>query len=142
MDCERKISFSEVYFKNLPPIESLDKSVDKLDLYISPTLESIHDLDEVKSLIKLEIKLRVKWQDSRLTYVKIHPKLENLISQSQKEGLWLPLLVFENTKHVTEVSFDDEKSHGMIELKPNVKGEIANLSNTRKFAGIDGQVSF
>ena len=141
MDCERKIIFSEVYFKNLPPIESLDKSVDKLDLYISPTLESIHDLDEVKSLIKLEIKLRVKWQDSRLTYVKIHPKLENLISQSQKEGLWLPSLVFENTKHVTEVSFDDEKSRGMIELKPNVKGEIANLSNTRKFAGIDGQVS-
>ena len=134
MDCETKIIFSKVYFKNLPPIESLDK----LDLKISPTLESIHDLDEVKSLIKLEIKLRVKWQDSRLTYVKIHPKLENLISQSQKEGLWLPSLVFENTKHVTEVSFYDEKSHGMIQLKPNAKGEIANLSNTRKFAGSDG----
>ena len=134
MDCETKIIFSKVYFKNLPPIESLDK----LDLKISPTLESIHDLDEVKSLIKLEIKLRVKWQDSRLTYVKIHPKLENLISQSQKEGLWLPSLVFENTKHVTEVSFYDEKSHGMIQLKPNAKGEIANLSNTRKFEGKDG----
>ena len=137
MDCETKINFSNVYFKNLPPIESLDK----LDLYISPTLESIHDLDEVKSLIKLEIKLRVKWQDSRLTYVKIHPKLENLINQSQKKGLWLPSLVFENTKHVTEVSFDDESSHGIIQLKPNAKGEIANLSNTRKFAGKDGQVS-
>ena len=141
MDCETKIIFSEVYFKNLPPIESLDKSVDKLDLYISPTLESIHDLDEVKSLIKLEIKLKVKWQDSRLTYVKMHPKLENLITLSQKEGLWLPSLVFENTKHVTQVSFDDELSHGIIQLKPNAKGEIANQSNTRKFAGKDGLVS-
>ena len=137
MDCDKKIILPEFYFKNLPPIESLDK----LELYISPTLESIHDLDEVKSLIKLEIKLTVKWQDSRLTYVKIHPELENSITLSQKEGLWLPSLVFENTKHVTEVSFDDESSHGIIQLKPNAKGEIANLSNTRKFAGKDGQVS-
>ena len=137
MYCETKIIFSKVYFKNLPPIESLDK----LDLYISPTLESIHDLDEVKSLIKLEIKLTVKWQDSRLTYVKIHPELENSITPSQKEGLWLPSLVFENTNDVTELSFDDESSHGMIQLKPNAKGEISSLSNTRKFTGNDGQVS-
>ena len=81
MDCDKKIIFSEFYFKNLSPIESLDK----LELYVSPTLESILDLDEVKSLIKLEIKLTVKWQDSRLTYVKIHPKLENLITLSQKK---------------------------------------------------------
>lgn len=128
MDCDKKIILPEFYFKNLPPIETLDK----LELYISPTLESIHDLDEVKSLIKLEIKLTVKWQDSRLTYVKIHPELENSITLSQKEGLWLPSLVFENTKHVTEVSFDDVSSHGIIQLKPNAKGEIANLSNTRK----------
>ena len=134
MDCDKKIIIPEFYFKNLPPVENLDK----LELYISPSLESIHELDEVKSLIELEIKLTVKWQDSRLTYVKIHPELENSITLSQKEGLWLPSLVFENTKHVTEVSFDDDLSHGIIQLKPNAKGEIANLSNTRKFAGKDG----
>ena len=137
MDCEQKIILPEFYFKNLPPVESLDK----LELYISPSLESIHELDEVKSLIELEIKLTVKWQDSRLTYVKIHPELENSITLSQIEDLWLPSLVIENTKHVTRLSFNDELSHGLIQLKPNAKGEIANLSNTRKFEGKDGQVS-
>ena len=139
MDCDIKILFSEFYFKSLPPIESLDKG--KLKLYVSPTLESIQDLDEVKSLIKLEIKLTVKWQDSRLTYVKINPKRKNLITLSQKNDVWLPSLTFEKTKHVTEVSFDDELSHGIIQLKPNTTGEIANLSNSRKFTGNDGQVS-
>ena len=70
MDCDIKILFSEFYFKSLPPIESLDKG--KLKLYVSPTLESILDLDEVKSMIKLKIKLIVKWQDVHLTYVKVH----------------------------------------------------------------------
>ena len=133
MDCDIKILFSEFYFKSLPPIESLDTG--KLKLYVSSTLESIQDLDEVKSLIKLEIKLTVKWQDSRLTYVKLNPKRKNLITLSQKNDVWLPSLIFENTKHVTEVSFDDELSHGIIQLKPNAKGEIANLSNSRKFTG-------
>ena len=139
MDCDIKIVFPEFYLKTLPPIESQD--IDKLKLYIIPTLESILDLDEVKSMIKLKIKLTVKWQDSRLTYVKIHPKRKNLITLSQKNDVWLPSLIFENTKHVTEVSFDDELSRGIIQLKPNAKGEISSLSNTRKFKGNDGQVS-
>ena len=137
MDCDDKIYLNEFYFKNLSPIESRDK----LELYISPTLESIQDLDVVKSLIKLEIKLTVKWLDSRLTYVKIHPKRKNVITLSQKNDVWLPSLIFEHTKRVTKVSFDDENSHGRIQMKPDAKGEIANLSNTRKFAGKDGQVS-
>ena len=135
MDCDDKIIIPEFYFKNLSPIESLDK----LELSISPTLESIQELDELKSLIKVEIKLSVKWQDSRLTYVKIHPRRKNLIDISQKNDAWLPSLIFENTKQVTKVSFDDEYSQGRIQLKPDTKGEIAeDLSNTRKFTGDDG----
>ena len=139
MDCDEKIIIPEFYFKNLSPIESLDK----LELSVSPTLESIQDLDEVKSLIKLKIKLTVCWQDSRLTYVKIQPKRMNSITPSQRNALWLPSLIFENTKEVTEVYFDDELSHGMIKLKQNAEGEVASLnaiSNTKKFAGTDGQV--
>ena len=106
-------------------------------------MESILDLDEVKSFIKLKIKVTVHWQDSRLTYVKVHPKRMNLISPSQKNALWLPFFLFENTNDVTELSFDDELSHGMVEMKPNAKGEVASLgeiSNTKKFTGTDGQV--
>ena len=136
MDCDIKIFFPGFYLKNFPPIESLDTG--KLKLSVSPTLESILDLDEVKSMIKLKVKLTTKWQDSRLTYVKMHPRRKNLITPSQKTVLWLPSLVFENTNDVTELSFDDELSHGMIQLKPNAKGEIASLSNTRKFTGNDG----
>ena len=67
----------------------------------------------------------------------------NSITPSQRNALWLPSLIFENTKEVTEVYFDDELSHGMIKLKQNAKGEVASLnaiSNTKKFAGTDGQV--
>ena len=139
MDCDVKIFFPEFYSKNLPPIES--RGTDKLKLYVIPMLESILYLHEVNSMIKLKIKLTVKWQDSRLTYVKMHPKRKNLITLSQKNDLWLPSLLNENTfNDATELSFDDELSLGMVELKPEAKGEVASISNSRKFQGIDGQV--
>ena len=139
MDCDIKIIFPKNYFKHLPPIKSNEN--DKLKLYISPTLESIMHLHEVHSMIALKIKLTVKWQDSRLTYAKIHPKRHNLITLSQKNDLWLPSLLNENTfKDATELFFDDELSLGIVQLKAEAEGEVASMSNSRKFQGIDGQV--
>ena len=139
IDCD-KISISKSYLKDVPPIPEFAKA-GKVKLNISLTLESILDLDEVKSLMKLKIKLNVTWEDSRLTYIKMHPKQLNSITLSQKKSLWLPSLVFDNTNDVTQVSFDDDLSYGVIQLKPHAKRQQASLNslhNFREFKGQDG----
>ena len=145
IDCD-KIHISKSYLKDVPPISVLfandgQLKPGKVKLNISLTLESILDLDEVKSLMKLKIKLNVTWEDSRLTYIKMHPQQLNSITLSQKKSLWLPSLVFDNTNDVTQVSFDDDLSYGMIQLKPNAKPQQAFLNsihNFREFKGQDG----
>ena len=144
IDCD-KIHISKSYLKDVPPISVFANDGQlkpgKVKLNISLTLESILDLDEVKSLMKLKIKLNVTWEDSRLTYIKMHPQQLNSITLSQKKSLWLPSLVFDNTNDVTQVSFDDDLSYGMIQLKPNAKPQQAFLNsihNFREFKGQDG----
>ena len=91
--------------------------------------------------MKLKIKLNVTWEDSRLKYIKMHPKKLNSITLSQKKSLWLPSLIFDNTNDVTQVSFDDDLSYGMVQLKPNAKHQKASLKslhNFREFKGQDG----
>ena len=144
IDCD-KIHISKSYLKDVPPITVVTdegkSKAGKVKLNISLTLESILDLDEVKSLMKLKIKLNVSWEDSRLKYIKMHPKKLNSITLSQKKSLWLPHLIFDNTNDVTQVSFDDDLSYGMIQLKPNAKHQKASLKslhNFREFKGQDG----
>ena len=140
-----KILISNSYLKDVPPIsifENDGKSIPgKVKLNISLTVESILDVDEVKSLMKLKIKLNVTWVDSRLTYIKMDPKQLNSITLSQKKSLWLPHLVFDNSNDVTQVSFDDDLSYGMIQLNPNAKNQYVSLKsmhNFRKSKGQDG----
>ena len=142
IECD-KIHISKSYLKDVPPIPvfaNVEKvKPGKVKLNISLTLESILDLDEVKSLMKLKIKLNVTWEDSRLTYIKMHPKQLNSITLSQKKSLWLPSLVFDNTNDVTQVSFDDDLSYGVIQLKPHAKRQQASLNSIHNFKEFKGQ---
>ena len=112
----------------------------KVKLNISLFMESILDLNEVKSLMKIQIQLKVAWTDSRLEFRNVEQRL-NTISLAQKRKLWLPSLIFKNTNNKTEASFVDDSSNGNIEINPESKGKIADLMeihNFKEFTGLDG----
>ena len=112
----------------------------KVKLNISLFMESILDLNEVKSLMKIQIRLKVTWTDSRLEFRNVEQRL-NTISLAQKRKLWLPSLIFKNTNNKTEASFVDDSSNGNIEINPESKGKIADLMeihNFKEFTGLDG----
>ena len=112
----------------------------KVKLNISLFMESILDLNEVKSLMKIQIQLKVTWTDSRLEFRNVEQRL-NTMSLSHKRKLWLPSLIFKNTNNKTEASFVDDSSNGNIEINPESKGKIADLMeihNFKEFTGLDG----
>ena len=114
----------------------------KVKLNVSLTLESILDLDEVKSLMKLQIEIKLSWVDSRLEFVNVDQEM-NSINLKQKEMLWLPSLIFDNTNDKIEASFNDDISNGIIDVQENARGHIAplmELQNFKKYTGSQGYV--
>ena len=117
------------------------KGIDnKVKVNVSLTIESILDLNEVKSMMKVQIQLKVTWKDSRLEFRNVEQG-HNMIQSAEKRELWLPSFIFNNTNNMTEASFDDDTSHGHIEINPNSRGKIAplmELDNFKRFSGSEG----
>ena len=117
------------------------KGIDnKVRINISLTIESILDLNEVKSMMKVQIQLKVSWKDSRLEFRNVEQG-HNMIRSAEKRELWLPSFIFNNTNNMTEASFDDDTSQGHIKINPNSKGKIAplmELDNFKRFSGSEG----
>ena len=93
--------------------------------------------------MKLQIEIKLSWVDSRLEFVNVDQKEMNSINLKQKEKLWLPSLIFDNTNDKIEASFDDDKSNGIIDIEENARGQIAplmELKNFKKYTGSQGYV--
>ena len=113
----------------------------KMKVNISVFLESIIDLDEVKSHMKIKLKLELSWIDPRLSFIIYHLNKTNPISLDQKKKLWLPSLIFENTNDITTAKFDDDSSQALILLNIDAKSETAPLNilhNFKKYPGSEG----
>ena len=126
-----KLSFTQVL------ISELDG---KVKMFVSLTLESILDLDQVKSLMKLQIQVGVKWMDARLEYQNLDKEV-NTITLEQKESLWTPVFIFDNTNDKVEASFYDDSSNGRVLINQKAKSFVAPLgviNNFKKYSGSDG----
>ena len=117
------------------------KGIDnKVKVNVSLTLDSVLDLNEVNSMMKVKMMLKVAWKDSRLEFRNVE-KGHNMIRSAEKRELWLPSFIFNNTNNMTEASFDDDTSHGQIEINPNSRGKIAplmELDNFKRFSESEG----
>ena len=116
-----------------------------MELHVKLTIESILDLNELKSSMKIQLRTTVTWIDPRLMYKNVHKNKLNLITTSQREKLWTPRLIVESTSEKTEISFHDESSHAEINLEKEIVEKTAELDvalNHRKSFGSDGYVAF
>ena len=112
-----------------------------MELGVNIIVDSILDVNEVKSLMKLQITTQVYWVDPRLTYTNLFKNKLNVITTEQKERLWLPSLIVDTTKDKEEISFNDESTLGKINLKKDFDVKTAEwevVQNYRKYAGYEG----
>ena len=64
----------------------------------------------------------------------------NSLSPLEKESIWMPTLVFTNTKHRIEATFRNDSSFVTIEINENVKPKhpsTENIHNDDLFHGKD-----
>ena len=87
IDCQ-SIKFHNAYMKNLPPPSFKLKSYnEKLPIWLEMTVISVLELDEIHSMMKLQLELQVRWIDTRLEFTNLKSEqYGNILSLKEKQN--------------------------------------------------------
>lgn len=128
-----------------PPATGLEnvfgKKLPKLPIQCDIEIINILDIDEVSGLISLQIKVTVEWIESRVLFKNLKGAEDlNVLTQDEKDSLWMPTLVFSNTKTKTQTNFKNETSYGHIRVNKEAQAreyDLEELTNGFTNAGKD-----
>lgn len=86
------------YRSTQPPVNTTTVSSNEPILLASTvSLQHIVEISDVKRVLNVEVKLELRWQDTRLTYLNLGDTLEwNRLHHSYIEEIWSPDLTFPN----------------------------------------------
>ena len=105
----RVIIFKNNYNKNVPPIGK--RGAAPVRVQISITLMKVVEIEEVDHSIHLQFQISLQWKEPRATYQNLKKDTTlNALSTSDKNDIWLPLVVYDNTdqKEITRLGMDWE----------------------------------
>ena len=147
MDCNDKsdelgcqlVKFNPSYMRNLPPTPYKAKSrAEKIPIWIDMNVLSVLELNEINSMMKLQLELQANWIDTRLEFKHLKSgQYANRLSSEEKEKLWLPPLRFANNKKKRKAMFEED-SIGRIFLSQNASFHLHALYQTKIYSGKDG----
>ena len=91
----------EGYNKEVPPfnVNSYDRSIVPVQLYISIDLLKIVDMEETDHKISFQFAILLEWRESdRVVYHNLkHDTSLNALTNNDFSQLWLPLVIYDNT---------------------------------------------
>ena len=80
------------------------------------------------SSMTLQIKLTLSWSDSRLQFQKLKSNENfNYLTPEEKEIIWMPVLVFPNTKNRFVASFKNDSSYSTIRINEGAKQILSSM---------------
>ena len=135
-----KIISDVSYLKSSPP-PAVSKRHSKLKVKIETEIAAILDIVEMDSSMELQLKLTLSWSDARLKFQKLK-KNENLnsLTPEEKDIIWMPVLVFLNTKNRFVATLKNESSFATISINPGAKETLSpmdQVDNIYLYDGID-----
>ena len=124
---------------NPPPLPGNPKT----RVMLSLQLQAILQLDELAEIIYVKYVLVTKWIDPRINFHNLKKNAnQNVLSEGEMKGIWIPKVIFENTKG-TETSVLDENS--IIRILPDEnfthsRTDLRNHQNVYIFKGRETKV--
>ena len=104
------------YLKDVHP-PPLDKKDDRLKVFVEIDIRQILELDEVKSLMSLQLRLKIKWTDPRIDLKNLKQKAsKNMLTMDEMNQIWVPTLLFSNTKTREEASFENQSTYALANI--------------------------
>ena len=107
-NCETVIIDSS-YVKDFAPLESFNETAYKrTEVYVKVDLMSIMEISEVDEIMETQFSLTLTWSDFRLTFHNLKETTSmNTLTARDKLSIWVPKLVFVNTKDMEATQNDD-----------------------------------
>ena len=88
-----------------------------MELNTSIEIINILELDENTSKMTLQLKLTVEWIDSRLEYADLKSDQNmNRLTPQETHDIWMPTLVFTNTKMRQETDFKNKSTFASVRI--------------------------
>ena len=87
-----------------------------MKLHTSLEIQNILDLDETKSKMTLKMAVTIEWVDPRIKF--LHLKKDenrNILTSEEMKQLWMPSIVFVNTKYSLQLDFHE--GYGIVEIQ-------------------------
>ena len=130
MHCQKIISFDGDSLKLPPPPPKkyhLGKAKQRVHLYTSIEIINFLQLDENEALMSLQIKLTMEWTDTRLEYIDLKTDQNmNTLSMAEMNEIWIPTLIFTNTKNRQQADFRNKSTFASIKINPGITGSKFN----------------
>ena len=104
-----KIDPDGSYQKFIPPPPTAlgNRTTDKIIIKVSSDIIDILEMDEINSIFQVQFYLHFTWYDNRLTYFDLKDDIGlNTLSPEEKQKIWIPELIFDNTEFKLSTSLD------------------------------------
>ena len=93
-----------------------DYNLDPVRVSVDLLLEDISSINEAKNLIEVKLSTTISWNESRALYHNLKDdQSKNALTDQEKRKLWVPKLIFQNSREKLDTS------------RRNLKYEIASV---------------
>ena len=107
----------ESYMKQIPPIQIIDKKIIKVPVTLSIWIDDVLEVSEIEGSLDMKFGIYMTWIDYRITFHNLKLGSENTISGHESDSIWIPKLIFKNTRMLEGTITNDEDVIVTVERK-------------------------
>ena len=129
------------YKKSTPPMTmNEDYNLDPVRVSVGLLLEDISSINEERNLIEVKLSTTISWNESRVLYHNLKDEQsKNVLTDQEKRELWVPKLIFQNSKEKLHTTRRNLKSEFSISRRGDLlQGDITE--DVEMFTGKENPV--
>ena len=120
-----------------PPI----KPSKRLEVILSVDIQNILDIQEVQKILSLKLNLEESWKDARLQYYNLKEDEElNTLMFSEKQQIWVPRILFSNTREDFTSKNDKQAFAKVIRSKNGSLLSLEKNEDILEYKGAENEV--
>jgi hypothetical protein len=126
----------EKYQNIFPPVSNGTKT----EIFVSMDIISITNINEMAMTFTSKLRLFFQWRDQRITYNNLNSH-GNFLIDSQLDEIWLPPLIFSNTKDFILISGKDHVDVKILRQGPAYLNKASELKEEETYRGDENDLS-
>ena len=136
LNCEVVSIEEEKYRKIFPPVSNGTQT----DIFVSIDILSITNIDEMAMTFTSKLRLSFQWKDKRITFNNLNPQ-GNFLRDSKLNQIWLPYVLFSNTKDFILITGKDHIEVKILRQGPSSLNKASELNEGKKYSGAENDIS-